>query len=216
MQSGGARESEKIESVTVTDVSLVPALAVVKVKSTFCCFVSSFAAGENGNGQYRTDAVNSILQKRAGGKALCQRARLMEGAVCDSRSMSGFMCPVWHTALWQLCCTWSTLKTMSDIRTRALSLPLFPALSGPHSVSHSPPPGCHFVAYGPTTRALTHALPYALAHAPPSPLFSCLSALVPSLGVFIKVAPSQVTRVYKSVTRWSRGMVNLYISVSKL
>ena len=43
------RESERIECVTVTDESVVKAQDAVKAKHTFCCFVSSFPTGENGN-----------------------------------------------------------------------------------------------------------------------------------------------------------------------
>lgn len=93
-ERGTSAESEKIESVTVTDEFLVSTSAVVRVKSRFYCFVSSFPAGENGNSQHRTDAVNTTLQKRAERDALRRRARLMEGGVGDSQSMSGFICPV--------------------------------------------------------------------------------------------------------------------------
>ena len=93
-QTHRVRESEKIESVTVSDEFLVSPSDALKVKYTFYCFVSSFPAGENGNSQHRTDAVNTTLQKRAERDALRRRARMMEGGVGDSRSMSGFIYPV--------------------------------------------------------------------------------------------------------------------------
>ena len=88
---GRPRESEKIEDVTVTDVQRASASAAVKVKCTFCCFVSSFPAGENVNCQHRTGAVNTTLQKRAERDA--GRRRPVEGGVGDSWSTSGLICP---------------------------------------------------------------------------------------------------------------------------
>lgn len=86
--SGEARESgesEKAAYVTVSDVLLVWASAAVKVKSTVYCFVSSFPAGENGNSQHRTDAVNTTHQKRAERDSHRRhRERVMEGGVGDS------------------------------------------------------------------------------------------------------------------------------------
>lgn len=72
--------------VTVTDVLLVGASAAVEVKSTVCCFVSSFPAGENGNSQHRTDAVNTTHQKRAerDSRRRGRREAVMEGGVGDS------------------------------------------------------------------------------------------------------------------------------------
>lgn len=54
---------------------LVSAATAVKVKSTLHCFVSCLPAGENGNCQHRTNAVNTTLKERAERDARHHRAR---------------------------------------------------------------------------------------------------------------------------------------------
>lgn len=216
-KSGRARESgesETIESVTVTDELLVSTSDAVKVKYTFYCFVSSFPAGENGNSQHRTDAVNTTLQKRAERDALHCRARLMEGGVGNSWSMSGFICPLWHTALWQLCYTQSSLKTVSLMLTRTsssphvflsffhelalLSFPLFPVLTLclHQSLTPSGLPFCSIWLSHTSTHTCTAicVCSYTLTCTRFLSLSSRLLALLPSLCILMKIAPTQVTR----------------------
>lgn len=109
-----------------------------------------FPAGENGNSQHWTNTVNTTPQKKAERNAFCSKAKLMEGVVGDSWSMSGFIYTVWQAALWQLCSPQSILLTVHLITVSQLFLsphcplilsyghtfPLFPVLTMSSSVSH--------------------------------------------------------------------------------